>query len=261
MDLTTVIVNWNTRDYLRDCLKSIFAKKYPFSHQVVVIDNASSDDSARMVQREFSQVRLMAQKENLGFAKANNLVIRRTDSRYILLLNPDTLVLKDAIEQLINFADEHREVAVVGPQLLNEDGSHQISTGNVPLTIVTPLVSAISPLIDVYKWQKRLSPLWYRWQHLSQPQEVNYIGGACMLIRRSVLPKVGLLDENFFMFNEELDWCERFHQAGCKIYYLPQARVIHFSGRSIAQSKKQMNKEFLKSTAYFFRKHFLARRS
>jgi len=258
VDLSIVILSWNVCDLLRQCLKSV-ARDRPLSAdhpllatEIIVVDNASSDGSAEMVRAEFPDVRLIANQANRGYTGGNNDGIAAATGRYVMILNPDTRVLDDALAALVSYADVHPDVGVVGPQLLNSDGSVQSSRRRFP-TLITGLFEST--------WLEPLAPrnVLQRYYVLDQPddaiQEVDWLFGACFLVRREVIQQVGALDEGFFMYSEEMDWCRRIRQAGWKVVYLPEAQVIHYGGKSSDQVAAQRHIYFQTSKVRYFRKH------
>jgi len=223
--------------------------------EVIVVDNASSDGSVEMVRAEFPQVRLMANEENLGFTRANNQGIAASRGRYVLLLNPDTEVLGDALGAMVDYMDVHPDVGALGPMLLNPDGSVQSSRRRFP-TLATALLES-----TVFQWElSRDNRILRRYYILDRPddevQEVDWVTGACILMRREAIEEVGPLDEGFFMYSEELDWCRRARERGWKVVYLPTARVVHYGGKSSEQVVPFCHIQFQRSKVRYFRKHY-----
>jgi len=258
VDLLVVILSWNVRDLLRQCLESVAsgrplsANYPPLTTEIIVVDNASSDGSVEMVRAEFPAVRLIANQTNRGYTGGNNDGIAAATGRYVMILNPDTRVLADALAAMVGYADAHPDVGVVGPQLLNPDGSVQSSRRRFP-TLMTGLFEST--------WLQPLAPrdVMRRYYVLDRPddmiQEVDWLFGACFLVRREMIQQVGVLDEGFFMYSEEMDWCRRIRQAGWKVVYLPEAQVIHYGGKSSDQVAAQRHIYFQTSKVRYFRKH------
>jgi len=263
-DLSIVIVNWNVRDLLRRCLHSIL----PISQftslpvyqstnlpntEIIVVDSASSDGSVAMIEEEFPQVRLIANSENVGFTVGNNQGIAASQGRYVLLLNPDTEIVGDALTTMVKYMDEHSQVGALGPQLLNPDGSIQSSRRRFP-TLATAFLESTT----LQRWFPDNAVL-RRYYVLDRPdrevQEVDWVTGACLLARREAIEEVGLLDEGFFMYSEELDWCRRARERGWQVVYLPTARVIHRGAQSSEQVKSFQHIQFQRSKIRYFRKH------
>jgi len=250
MMLSIIIVSWNTAFLLENCLTSIFANPPTSPFEIWVVDNSSTDESPRMVREKFTQVHLIENHENLGFARANNQAIQRCTGKYILLLNPDTLVKPGALQALVDFLNQHSEAGAAGSKLIRGDGSLQISSHPRPtlsrefwrlfhLDILAPY--AMYPLT--------------RWK-TNQPQEVDILAGACLLLRREVLEQVGSLDESYFMYAEEIDLCHRVQRAGWRLYWVPQAEVVHFGGQSTQQVPTEMFLNLYHSNVKYFRKYY-----
>jgi len=248
IDLSVIIVNWNTRDLLVRCLNSITQVTQRMKAEIFVVDNRSSDESGRTVKERFSQVILIENETNLGFAGANNQALRRSKGNYLLLLNPDTQVKEEPIQKLISLMDAHPDVGITGVQLLNSDGSKQNSIANFP-SLATELLNK-----SLLRW---LSPGKFPGKEKDYPEpiEVDSVIGACMMVRREALDQVGLLDEDYFLFLEETDWCYRMKRAGWKIYHVPDAEVYHFQGKSAEKEKKRARVEYFRSRYHFFKKN------
>ncbi|HET7091574.1 MAG TPA: glycosyltransferase family 2 protein [Anaerolineae bacterium] len=251
IDLSIVVVNWNVRDLLRRCLASIY-KSSMARLEVIVVDNASSDGSAEMVRTAFPAAMLLSNADNVGFPAGNNQGFAAARGRYVMTLNPDTEIVGDALAEMTAYLDAHRDVGALGPQLLNSDGSVQSSRRRFP-TFATALfestwLQGIAPrgVLARYYMDDRLADV---------AQEVDWVTGACILVRRDVLASVGGFDEAFFMYSEELDWCRRIKLAGWKIVYLPEAKVIHHVGRSSGQAVAARHVHFQTSKVRYFKKH------
>jgi GT2 family glycosyltransferase len=248
IDLSIVIVNWNTKAMLADCLESVFEPGTGLESEVFVVDNASADGSAAMVRERFPQVRLIANTQNVGFARASNQAIKESVGRYVLLLNPDTEVLPGALRTLCDFIESHTKVGAVGPMIVNPDLTLQSSCNPMP-TLWREfwrlmLLDNIVPQ-SIYREED--------WD-TTAAHEVEVIQGDCLLLRREALSNVGLFDEAFFMFTEEVDLCFRLLRAGWLLYWVPMARVIHYGGQSTCQVARKMFTELHRSKVLFFRK-------
>lgn len=253
-DLSIVIVNWNVREELRNCLASIYGGlREELSFEVFVVDNASRDGSVEMVRGESPQVKLIVNQANLGFTKANNQGISQSRGRYILLLNPDTEVMGNALATMVGYMDRHPEVGLVGPQLLASDGSVQSSRRHFPSLTTAFLESTI-----LQRWFANNRVI-RRYYALDRPDEelqaVDWVVGACLMVRRETIEDVGFLDEDFFMYSEELDWCYRIKRAGWQVVYFPEAKIIHHEGKSSEQEIPARHIHFQESKITFFRKH------
>jgi GT2 family glycosyltransferase len=248
IDLSIIIVSWNTKEYLLPCLESILKKDDGVSQEVIVVDNGSQDGSEEGVKKKFPFIHLIENKKNLGFAKAANQGLEKASGRYILLLNPDTQVTRRAIEQLVSFMESHPKVGVAGGQLINSDGSRQNSIANFP-SLATELFNK-----SLLRW---LFPERFpgKERDYREPIEVDSVIGACMVVRRDAIDQIGLLDEDYFLFLEETDWCYRMKREGWKIYHVPQAEIIHFQGKSAEKETARAKIEYYRSRYLFFKKH------
>ncbi len=233
MRLSIIIVNWNTRDMLRECLRSVFRRIDPERDEVFVVDNGSVDGSADLVAREFPAVRLIRNPDNRGFAAANNQALRLAGGRYALLLNNDTLVHGDVLTASCRYLDRHADVGVLGCRVLNDDGSLQLTCSRYPtFANLLLLTTGLAKL----PWPAFLGR--YQMAHWKRDDErdVDTVSGCYMMVRRDAIREVGLLDEAFFFFGEETDWCRRFHQAGWRVRFAPVGCITHFgsvSGRRL----------------------------
>ncbi|GAM07929.1 N-acetylglucosaminyl-diphospho-decaprenol L-rhamnosyltransferase [Geobacter sp. OR-1] len=248
MDLSVIIVNYNTRVLLLDCLASVYATVSPLLVEIFVIDNASTDGSVAAVQEAFPGVRCIANTCNLGFARANNLAIRAASGRYLMLLNSDAQLTPSAAATIVSFMDANRDVAICGGQLLNRDGSLQNSIANCP-TLATELFSK--------SLLRRLFPARYpgKEARFSQPVEVESIIGACMVVAKEAVDRVGMLDERFFFFFEETDWCLQMKDSGWRVMFHPAARIYHLQGQSAKRVNVGARIEYWRSRYLYFRKH------
>ena len=246
--LSIIIVNWNTKDLLIQCLTSISKMIQGYKMEIFVVDNGSQDGSGSEVKKTFPFVHIIENERNLGFAKAVNQGLQKASGRYVLLLNPDTQVKDGAIERLVSFMDAHPRAAISGAQLLNSDGSKQNSIANFP-SLATDLFNK-----SLLRW---LFPNRFpgKENKYSEPIAVDSVIGACMMVRREAMEQVGLLDEDYFLFLEETDWCYRMKRAGWKIYHVPQAEVYHFQGKSAEVERKRAKVEYFRSRYHFFKKN------
>jgi hypothetical protein len=248
MGLSIIIVNRNTKEYLLRCLRAVLENEKRTEWNIIVVDNGSRDGSAAEVGNTFPSIDLIENERNLGFAKAVNQGLQKASGRYVLLLNPDTQVKKRAIGELILFMDAHPDAGIAGARLLNSDGSRQNSIANFP-SLATELLNK-----SLLRW---LFPEKFpgKERNYSEPIEVDSVIGACMMVRRDAIEKVGLLDEDYFLYLEETDWCFRIRKAGWKVYHVPQAEVSHFQGKSAEQDKKRAKVEYYRSRYHFFYKN------
>jgi N-acetylglucosaminyl-diphospho-decaprenol L-rhamnosyltransferase len=246
-----IIVNWNTRDLLADCLESIAQTAGDLDYEIIVVDNASSDGSQMMIRQRFPNVSLVTNTENVGFAKANNQGLVKSNGRYALLLNSDAIVTPGSLQAVARLADAEPRAGIVGVQLLNPDGSFQASHTPFPnLWQEFLILSGLGRLLYGY-WYPSHGP-----EEATGPQLVDYIQGACMLVRREAFEEVGGLDEGYFMYAEEVDWCYAMRKNGWHVWYQPAARVIHLSGGSSEGRRSQREADLYRSRVRFFRKHY-----
>lgn len=252
MKLSIIIVSWNTCALLADCLHSVQEEiplKMREAIETIVVDNASTDESVPMVRAQFPWVQLIENRQNRGFAGANNQAIQRSCGQYLLLLNPDTKVMPGAIGDLLQFMETHPEAGAVGPRLLNADGTLQPSCYPTPT-----LARECWRLLHMDK----LSPYGIYWMHqwsLEETRAVDVIQGAALLLRRDALAQVGVLDEGYFIYSEEVDLCYRIQRAGWHLYWVPRAQVIHYGGQSTQQVAASMFLHLYRGKLRFFRKH------
>ena len=254
MDLSIVIVNWNTRDLLRQCLHSLPAACPHLQFEVLVVDNASADGSAEMVRAEFPDHTLIDGGGNLGFSKGNNLALPRTTGDFVLLLNPDTVASPGALSGLVGFARSKPRLAAVSPLLTDAQGAPTITYGYFP-RVRDHWLGFLDPARRL-----RLGGLNHRVVHIPGPQDpsrpVEYIAGACFLMPRAALEEIGLLDERFFMYFEETDWCLRAHRAGWEVWYYADERVAHLEGQAAAKVNLFALRQFQKSYRLFVEKNY-----
>lgn len=230
VDVTVVVVAFNVQAFLKQCLRSALAAAEGLSLELWVVDNASEDGSRRIVAEEFPQVLLLGNTRNVGFAAANNQALRRASGRYCLLLNPDTRVLPGAIRELVSFMDRHAKAGFCGPKLLNADRSHQPSARRFP----TPwsYMLAMSGGADRFPRSRHCIDLGLGPECVG-PRRADWLSGACLMVRAEAMKEVGVLDERFFMYFEETEWCRRMGVSGWEGWYVPDAEVVHYGGGSI----------------------------
>ena len=253
-DVSIIIVNWNTRELLRNCLRSIIAQTTA-THEIIVVDNASRDGSAEMVRSEFPDTILIANTENAGFAAANNQGLRMSRGRTVLLLNPDTIILDGAIDRMLAWLDRHPGVGCVGCQVLEGPGVIQ-RTCFADSTFLNSLVLEFG-LMRLAPWIPLFGRSWYiGWDRRSE-REVDVVSGMFMLVPRAVMDEVGLLDDAFFIYGEESDWCRRIRKAGYPCVFTPEAQIIHLDGgsKSTSQVRSRMYVQIQKSHLIYTRKH------
>lgn len=255
MDLSIVIVNYNTKDLLKQTIESVINNTKGIEYEIWVVDNSSKDGSVEMVQEEFKDVKLIASKENLGFPKGNNVAIKKATGRYILLLNSDTKVIGDNLQHCVSYMDQHEEIGALGCKVELPDGTldHACKRG-----FPTPEASLyyFLKLNKIMKNKRKYGA--YTASYLGEDEigEVDALMGAFMMIPRTVIDKVGMLDEEFFMYGEDIDWCYRIKEAGYKIMYYPKEKIIHYKGSSSKKKKAKTTYEFHRAMILFYRKHY-----
>lgn len=253
--LSIIIVNYNAGHYLENCLRSVYAETNQITFDVWVVDNNSKDESVSMIRRNFPLVNLIENKANIGFAGANNEALSKCTGDYVLLLNPDTLILDNAIEKTVGFLDENPQTGIAGCKVLNEDGTLQLACRR---SIPTPGVAffRLAGLSRLFPNSKMMAEYNLTYLNPDKPHEVDAVSGAFLMIRRRVIDKIGTLDERFFMYGEELDWCLRTKKAEWKVMYYPDAGVIHYKGECSKSNSRKAAFEFHRSMYLFHKKHF-----
>jgi N-acetylglucosaminyl-diphospho-decaprenol L-rhamnosyltransferase len=251
-DVSVVTVGHNTRDLLHACLESIGSSRYVI--EVLLVDAGSIDGTAEMVTEQFPAVRLLATGQNLGFTRGNNRALRIARGRYLLLLNPDAVLSPGALEAMVAFLDAQAEVGVVGPQLRFPNGRVQPSRHRFP-TPLTPFVDGT--VLQRWLGEGRLLAAFYaRDRGDDDQQDVDWLRGACLMVRREAAVAVGLFDERFFMYSEEVDLCRRIRAAGWRVVYLPSAVVVHHEGQSSQQNPAARDINFHDSRIRYQEKYF-----
>ena len=252
-DVSIIIVSWNAKQHLLNCLNSLENTAKGYSQEIFIVDNASSDGSPDAVARQFPQVKLVKNKENLGFARANNIGIHQSSGRYICLVNSDVVVLNGCIEKLISFMDNHPAAGMVGPRILNQDQTLQPSCRHFP-TIWNNLCQALG-LNKLFPKSRFFSETFMNYWAHDIVQKVDVLSGCFWMVRREALNKVGLLDEDFFIYGEDLDWCRRFHHAGWDIIFYPSAETIHTGAASSINDPIRFYIEMQKADLHYWQKH------
>ena len=245
MKLSVVIVNYNVRTYLEQCLQSVRKALEGIEGEVFVVDNHSTDDSVEVLHRDYPWVRLIENQDNMGFARANNMAIREAQGEYVLLLNPDTVVGEHTLREALAFMEAHEQAGGAGVMMHNADGTKASESRRA---LPTPWVSALKML----GFTKR-----YYMKHLSwdEPGRIDVVSGACFFLRRKALDQVGLLDEDFFMYGEDIDLSYRLLKGGWENWYLPYP-ITHYKGRSTQKSDYRYVHIFYQAMLIFFKKHY-----
>ncbi len=260
MDLSIIILNYKTKGLVKQCIRNVRVSTANLAYEIIVVDNGSRDDIENMMKENFPDIKFIQTGKNLGFAAGNNIGIKEAQGKYIMLLNPDVTVLNGSIEKMFNFMENNQEVGLAGPKLINPNGSYQISCR----TFQTPklIFYRRTPLGKLPFAKKQLADhLMLDFDH-QRNQEVDWVMGACMLARKSALDKVGLLDERFFFYVEDMDWCRRFWMDNFKVYYLAEAEMVHLYERASAADNwnfwnfNKMTRWHIASWIKYFTKYF-----
>ncbi len=251
--VSVIIVSWNAQEYLLRCLGSLSPAVCGYPMEIIVVDNASSDSSADVVAARFPEVRLIRNRANLGFAKANNLGINAALGRYLCLINSDVEVLPGCIDRLVEYCEHHEKAGLVGPQVLGADGRLQRSCRGFP-TVWNMFCRALA-LDSLFPRIKLFTG--YALTHWAQDEvrAVDILSGCFWLARRQAVSQVGSLDESFFMYGEDMDWCRRFWAAGWQAVFLPDAKAIHYGGASSANAPVRFFIERHRADLQYWRKH------
>lgn len=249
MKLSIVVVSHNTGEILQKCLSSIYENPPSVEFEVILVDNASSDGTIEFVRKKFQEVCVIENKKNRGFSAANNQGIAISKGNLILLLNSDAIILPGSLEAMIKFMNEHCRAGAIGPKIFNPDGTFQISFWSFPGLFGEFVRKILNIFLRFHFFRNFFDKIY------NETKEVDWVTGACLLTRREVIEKVGVLDENFFMYFEDVDWCYRMKKVGWKIYYAPQAKIIHFSGKSMEKKKDEILDEYHRSQIYFYKKY------
>lgn len=254
-DISVIIVNYNVKSYLEQALLSIEKSLTDLNAEIFVVDNASSDGSVPMVRNKFPAVTLIANSDNVGFAKANNQAIRQSKGRHICLINPDTFVQEDTFKVCIEYLDTHAEVGMMTGKVLNSDGTLQLACRR---SFPTPWVAftKVMGLSSLFPKSRLFGKYNLTYLDAEAESEVEAISGSFMVAKKEVIDQVGMLDEDFFMYGEDLDWCYRIGQAGWKIMYVPGTQIIHYKGRSTREASIDALKLFYGAMVLFVQKHF-----
>ena len=253
-DVSIIIVGLNVRDVLQECLTSIHKETKGIDFEIIYIDNASNDESVEMVRKNFPETVIIQNEQNNGFVKSNNQGIEISKGRYILLLNSDTVILDNAIAKTINFADSHPEAAVVGCKVLNPDKTPQ-STMCCKFPSVLNLILSGMFLDRLFPKNKFFGREGMEWWGKNSISEVDVVSGCYMLVRKEAIDKIGGMDERYFIYSEEVDWCYRFKKSGWKILFTPEPEIIHYGGQTTKQTVEKFKLQYYGSKLIFMRLH------
>ena len=255
MKISIVIVSYNVREFLEQALHSLQQSLQHITHEIIVVDNASSDGTVPMLKRRFEDVSLIENSENVGFARANNQALALAVGDYVCLINPDTIVQENTFSILLDFFQNYPDTGMVGCKVLNADGSLQLACRR---SYPTPWVAftKIVGLAALFPKSRLFGRYNLTFLDPEKVTEVEAISGSFMLVKKTVIENVGGLDQDFFMYGEDLDWCYRIKKAGYKIYYVPHTQIIHFKGESSKKSPFQQRRLFYEAMRLFVQKHF-----
>lgn len=253
LDVSIIIVSYNTRSITLECLEAIRAETGTLSAEVIVVDNGSSDGSVEAIRERFPEVLVLAEQMNLGFAAANNVGIRLSQGRYVCLANSDTVVRHDCIRELVRFLNDNPDVGIVGPRLLWPDLSLQLSCREFP-TLWNNLCPSLG-LTRLFPHTRRLNGEHMTYFRHDTLCDVDAIVGAFLIARRTAIEAVGIMDERFFFYCEEIDWCKRFREGGWRVVFYPYAEVIHLGRGSSSSYPTRFAREFVISSVRYWIKH------
>lgn len=253
LDVSIIVVSWNAKEFLRQCLQSIYETIHSVTYEIIVVDNDSSDGSPEMVKKEFPRVKLICTGDNFGFAKGNNIGINHSNGKYLFLINSDVEVKRGCINRMVSFMDKHPEIGLLGPKVQYPDVTLQPSCKSFPTLWNTACyalaLDAILPRSKLFS-----SYLMRYWRH-DKVRPIDVIAGCCWMVRREAVNEVGLLDEEFFMYGEDIDWCRRFWMAGWQVVFFPYAEVIHYGGASSSNASIRFYIEMLRANIQYFKKY------
>lgn len=255
IELSILIVSWNVADLLATCIESILAGQGDLAVEIIVVDSASRDHTVALLRTRFPQVIVLPQSENVGFTRGNNLALAAARGRYVLLLNPDTEIIGDALPTLIRYMDTHPEVGIVGPHTYNSD---RVTTQSTRRRFPTRTLAFFeSTYLQPYAPPALLNRFYVNdGQPETATREVDWVQGSALLARREVYAQIGGLDEGYVMYSEELDWCKRAKHAGWRVVYLGDAHIVHHGGRSTEQVVARSHIYFQQSKIRYFRKYY-----
>lgn len=253
MDLIIIILNYNTKSLLKSCLKSIYNKRWKHSVGVMVVDNCSTDGSVLMVRKDFPKVQLVESEKNLGFSGGNNLGLKKVNAKYALLLNSDTEVLSESLDNLTDFMDKN-DFGVASCKLIDSEGVWQPNAGELPTLL--PMLSWISGADDILRKFFPVSSYQARDENYYKDEDVGWVSGAAMCIRDDVIRKIGFLDENIFMYGEDVEYCLRAKKSGFKVGWTKNAQIVHLGGKSSAEPKYNQWKGEFKGLLYIYNKYY-----
>lgn len=253
IDVSIIVVAWNIKKFVYDCFRSIYEVTKGIRFEIIYVDNASQDGSVEMVKNEFPEVKIIENDENKGFSKANNQAIEIAQGRYVLLLNSDTIVLENAIAKAVAFSDAQLDAAVVGCKVLNPDRTLQYSCFMYP-SILNQFLAA-TYLYKIFPRSRFFGREMMTWWDFNDVREVESVKGCFFLVRRTAIEQVGLMDERYFFYGEDMDWCFRFKKAGWKVMFTPTGQIIHYGGKNSSLMVRKFRWQLEGSKLIFMRLH------
>lgn len=253
MSISVIIVSWNAKTFLLQCIQSVLLQHSAHPMEIIVVDNASSDGSPEAVKNSFPTIKLICNEDNYGFAKANNIGIRASEGEYLFLINSDVVIHKNCFTKMIEYVEEHPKIGMLGPRIVDSNGRTQRSCMGYPS--LWNLLSRALALDSLFPKSKIFGgQLMTFWGH-DQIRSVNVINGCFWMLRRSALAQVGLLDERFFIYGEDIDWCKRFNQGGWDVVFFPHAEAMHYGGASSANAPVKFYLEMQRANYQYWMKH------
>jgi len=253
VDVSVVIVSWNARSFVLDCLKSLPPLKNGLTMEIIVVDNASGDGTAEAIRESFPQVKLIESKTNLGFARGNNLGLESATGRYVCLVNPDVVVVEDCIERMLQYMEQNKTIGMMGPMILAPDGNVQRSCMRTP-TLWNQFCRALG-LDSLFTKSRLFGGFLMKDFSFTELRDVDVVNGCFWMVRREALNNVGNLDPRFWMYADDLDWCRRFHVAGWRVVFFPQAKAVHYGGGTTERSPVFFYLEMQRADLQYWRKH------
>ena len=251
LSLSVILVNYNGSSFLYECLKSLEQYINIYNYEVIIVDNCSTDDSIKIIKDYFPSFKLICSQTNLGFGKANNLAVKHSEGQYLLFLNTDTILVENTPQILLDYLNRNKDVAAIGSRITFQDGSYQLSCGELPNLLIECFYK-IRAMLDS-KLHYILSRIYNKLY--AKEQEVGWVTGACMMMQRGTFEKLNGFDETFFMYFEDVDICKRIHDMGLKVIYYPQTSLIHLLGGSSQNIKKKVSTYYRDSQLYYYQKH------
>jgi GT2 family glycosyltransferase len=247
------VISYNGLSFLKECLDSLLSYPPDKEYEILVVDNASSDGSPEFIKNSYPQIKLIINNVNIGFAAANNQAIKSSKSEYVLLINSDCKVYKDSLNKLIEFMDSVRNAGVIGPKIINSDGSIQFSCRKFPSILNAGFHSILTNIAPNNPFSRK-----YKLVDINRdnPFEVDWVSGSCMLIRRDALDDAGFMDEHYFMYVEDVDLCYQMWKKNWKVFYFPHSEILHHIGGSTSDKKLKASFRMQKSIFYFFWKNY-----